>query len=66
MRVCVCVCVCFNHIEKLPQRIKVDLGLSKCKVVQYEQLQDMLDAKRLSSQLSQQKVMNGYLLQCLC
>uniref|UniRef100_A0A9J7XNI5 Coiled-coil domain-containing protein 148 n=1 Tax=Cyprinus carpio carpio TaxID=630221 RepID=A0A9J7XNI5_CYPCA len=47
---------CSEDTEKLPQRIQVGLGHSKCKVVQYEQLRDMLEAKRLSSQLSQQKV----------
>ncbi|XP_073701141.1 coiled-coil domain-containing protein 148-like [Garra rufa] len=40
----------------MSQRIQVGLGHSKYKVVQYEQLRDMLEAKRLSSQRSQQKV----------
>ncbi|XP_059417359.1 coiled-coil domain-containing protein 148-like isoform X2 [Carassius carassius] len=47
---------CSKDTEKLPQKIQVGLGHSKCKVIQYEQLRDMLEAKRLSSQLSQQKV----------
>ncbi|XP_043104347.1 coiled-coil domain-containing protein 148-like [Puntigrus tetrazona] len=36
--------------------MQVGLGHSKCKAVQYEHLRDMLEAKRLSSQFSQQKV----------
>ncbi|KAK2905442.1 hypothetical protein QQF64_033780 [Cirrhinus molitorella] len=47
---------CSEETEKLTQRIQVGPGHSKCKVVQYEQLRDMLEAKRLSSQRSQQKV----------
>ncbi|XP_026073975.1 coiled-coil domain-containing protein 148 isoform X2 [Carassius auratus] len=47
---------CSKDTEKLLQRKQVGLGHSKCKVIQYEQLRDMVEAKRLSSQLSQQKV----------
>ncbi|XP_058643274.1 coiled-coil domain-containing protein 148-like [Onychostoma macrolepis] len=42
-----------NHCSEDKEKL---LGHSKCKVVQYERLQDMLETKRLSSQLSQQKV----------
>ncbi|XP_052004706.1 coiled-coil domain-containing protein 148-like isoform X2 [Xyrauchen texanus] len=47
---------CSEETEKLTRRTQADLGSSKCKLTQYEQLRNMLEAKRLSSQRSEQKV----------
>ncbi|XP_030643182.1 coiled-coil domain-containing protein 148-like [Chanos chanos] len=45
-----------DDLEKLTQRIKDGLGSSKYKPVQYEQLEAIVEAKRFSAELTEQKV----------
>ncbi|XP_051761921.1 coiled-coil domain-containing protein 148-like isoform X3 [Ctenopharyngodon idella] len=47
---------CSEDKEKLSGRIQVGQGHSECKLIKYERMRTMVEAKRLSSQLSQQKV----------
>lgn len=42
--------------EKLTQRVKDDLGITKYKPVQYDELQAMVEAKKLHSEKIEHKV----------
>lgn len=49
------VCV-LSDPEKLTQRVKDELGITKYKPLQYDKLQAMVEAKKLHSEKIEQKV----------
>lgn len=48
-----------SDLEKLTQRVKDELGITKYKPVQYDELQAMVEAKKLYSDKIEHKVRMG-------
>lgn len=56
MSPCTMVVYVLYASEKLTQRVKDDLGITKYKPVQYDELQAMVEAKKLHSEKIEHKV----------